>query len=52
MAIPLGPGMSDGTGPQIVRTADDLEAVREAIATRDRPLLVEIKLDPHRMPFW
>ncbi len=23
MAIPLGPGMSDGTGPQIVRTADD-----------------------------
>lgn len=36
----------------VVRTVDDLEAVREAIATRDRPLLVEIKLDPHRMPFW
>lgn len=36
----------------IVRTADDLEKVREAIDRRDRPLLIELKLDPAHMPFW
>lgn len=35
-----------------VRTIDDLDAVRAAIALRDRPLLIEIKLDPAHMPFW
>jgi thiamine pyrophosphate-dependent acetolactate synthase large subunit-like protein len=33
-----------------VRTAQDLEAAAEAIATRERPLLVDIKLDPDNMP--
>lgn len=36
----------------IVRSVADLEAVREAIDNRDRPLLIELKLDPDRMPFW
>jgi acetolactate synthase-1/2/3 large subunit len=35
-----------------VRSVADLEDVREAIASRDRPLLIELKLDPDRMPFW
>ena len=35
-----------------VRTVADLENVREAIARLDRPLLIEIKLDPAHMPFW
>ncbi|MBO6716720.1 MAG: thiamine pyrophosphate-binding protein [Rhizobiaceae bacterium] len=35
-----------------VRTAEDLDIVREAIERRDRPLLIELKLDPARMPFW
>lgn len=35
-----------------VRQIADLDAVREAIATRDRPLLIEVKLNPHTMPFW
>jgi len=36
----------------MVRTIDDLEIARAAIAERDRPLLIEIKLDPHHVPFW
>lgn len=36
----------------VVRGVDDLEAARDAIENRDRPLLVELKLDPARMPFW
>jgi len=36
----------------IVRSLDDLDAARTAIAERDRPLLIEVKLDPHQMPFW
>jgi thiamine pyrophosphate-dependent acetolactate synthase large subunit-like protein len=36
----------------VVRNLDDLEAAREALAARDRPLLIEFKLDPHKMPFW
>lgn len=35
-----------------VRTLDDLDAVRQAVTDRDRPLLIEIKLDPALMPFW
>ncbi|MBX3529096.1 MAG: thiamine pyrophosphate-binding protein [Rhizobiaceae bacterium] len=36
----------------VVRSIDDLEAARTAIANRDRPLLIEVKLDPHHVPFW
>lgn len=36
----------------IVRSVDDLQRVREALANRDRPLLIELKLDPAHMPFW
>lgn len=36
----------------IVRSLDDLDAARAAIAERDRPLLIEVKLDPQHMPFW
>lgn len=36
----------------IVRSPEDLEAVREAVETRDRPLLIELKLDAETMPFW
>lgn len=36
----------------IVRSMADLEAARAAVAERDRPLLIEVKLDPHNMPFW
>lgn len=36
----------------IVRSVDDLQWVREALADRDGPLLVELKLDPAHMPFW
>lgn len=36
----------------VVRTAADLDAASEAIVHRDRPLLIELKLDPARMPFW
>lgn len=35
-----------------VRGMEDLETARAAIAERDRPLLIEVKLDPHHMPFW
>jgi thiamine pyrophosphate-dependent acetolactate synthase large subunit-like protein len=35
-----------------VRTLADLGAVRQAVADRDRPLLIELKLDPAFMPFW
>ncbi|BCH35163.1 acetolactate synthase [Mesorhizobium sp. L-8-10] len=35
-----------------VRTLADLDLAREAIARRDRPLLIEIMLDPAHMPFW
>ncbi len=35
-----------------VRQVADFEAVRDAVATRDRPLLIEVKLNPHTMPFW
>lgn len=34
-----------------VRSMDDLDAAGEAIRTRTRPLLIDIKLDPDRMPF-
>jgi hypothetical protein len=30
---------------------EELERAGEAIRTRDRPLLIDIKLDPDRMPF-
>jgi len=33
-----------------VRTDADLEAAAEAIRTRDRPLLLDLKLDPDRVP--
>ena len=33
-----------------VRSEADLEAAAEAIATRDRPLLIELHLDPHDVP--
>lgn len=36
----------------MVRSIDDLEAARAAIIERDRPLLIEVKLDPHHVPFW
>jgi acetolactate synthase-1/2/3 large subunit len=36
----------------MVRDINDLEAARAAIEQRDRPLLIEVKLDPHTMPFW
>ena len=35
-----------------VRSVADLDEVRRAIENRDRPLLIELKLDPDRMPFW
>lgn len=35
-----------------VRTVQDLDKAREAIELRDRPLLIELKLDPAHMPFW
>lgn len=35
-----------------VRSAADLDLVGEAVAARDRPLLIELKLDPAEMPFW
>lgn len=35
-----------------VRDVADLEEAREAIEHRDRPLLIELKLDPAHMPFW
>ncbi len=35
-----------------VRTVADLDTARKAIETRDRPLLIELKLDPAHMPFW
>jgi thiamine pyrophosphate-dependent acetolactate synthase large subunit-like protein len=35
-----------------VRTVEDLDKAREAIERRDRPLLIELKLDPAHMPFW
>ena len=35
-----------------VRSAADLDLVGEAVAARDRPLLIELKLDPADMPFW
>jgi thiamine pyrophosphate-dependent acetolactate synthase large subunit-like protein len=34
-----------------VRSMDELNAAGEAIRGRDRPLLIDIKLDPDRMPF-
>ena len=33
-----------------VRSHDDMDAVARAIATRDRPLLIDIKLDPDKVP--
>ena len=33
-----------------VASADDLDAAAEAIANRDRPLLIELKLDPDDVP--
>lgn len=33
-----------------VRTVGDLDAAVDAIATRDRPLLIDVKLDPDHMP--
>ncbi|SMH51645.1 thiamine pyrophosphate-binding protein [Mesorhizobium australicum] len=46
--------IADALGGQgvIVRSAADLDTVREAIEHRDRPLLIELKLDADRMPFW
>lgn len=35
-----------------VRRVEDLETVRQAVETRDRPLLIELKLDADTMPFW
>jgi thiamine pyrophosphate-dependent acetolactate synthase large subunit-like protein len=34
-----------------VRSLSDLEAVAEAVQHRDRPLLVDVKLDPDQVPF-
>ncbi|WP_180900726.1 thiamine pyrophosphate-binding protein [Martelella soudanensis] len=31
---------------------DDFGRAAEAIASRDRPLLIELRLDPAKMPFW
>jgi len=33
-----------------VRNEDDLVAAGKAIANRDRPLLIDLKLDPDNMP--
>lgn len=33
-----------------VQTADDIELALEEIGTRDRPLLIELRLDPHDVP--
>jgi thiamine pyrophosphate-dependent acetolactate synthase large subunit-like protein len=33
-----------------VRTAADLDAATKAIESRDRPILIDLKLDPDRMP--
>lgn len=33
-----------------VQSADELESAMEAIATRDRPLLIELRLDPDDVP--
>ncbi|MEW5421061.1 thiamine pyrophosphate-binding protein [Amorphus sp. 3PC139-8] len=40
-----------GRGVQ-VRTLDDFDAVKSALAERDGPLLIELKLDPDHMPFY
>ena len=33
-----------------VRTSEDLERAAQAIKDRDRPLLIDLKCDPDRMP--
>jgi thiamine pyrophosphate-dependent acetolactate synthase large subunit-like protein len=36
----------------IVRSESDFDLVRAAVARPERPLLIELKLDPDHMPFW
>jgi thiamine pyrophosphate-dependent acetolactate synthase large subunit-like protein len=35
-----------------VRNTADLDAADRAIAQRDRPLLIDLKLDPDVVPWW
>lgn len=45
LAVALG---GDG---KVVRTAGDLKVVEQALERRDRPLLIDVKLDPDSVPF-
>lgn len=35
-----------------MRTADDVVAESEKLKTRDRPMLIGLKLDPDKMPIY
>ena len=39
-----------GGSGMVVRSDEDLQAAIDAIETRDRPLLIELRLDPHDVP--